>query len=134
MPEPLEPEKSSPDDQPNTAPEATADDPASPHKPRFVPRHRARSVKVECRRGAAGSSNNIGKALIDVSENGARLTVKEAVDEGRVVELRMFAKGENRPVVVLGKVIRCEPMEEGGFSLGVKFDRHIQFADLRRLT
>jgi hypothetical protein len=107
--------------------------PGSSRKSRFLLRHRSRG-KVECRRGAAGSSNNIGKSLIDVSEQGARLVVKEAIDNGRIVELRMYGKGDNRPVIVLGKVVRCEPTADGSFSLGVRFDRHIPYADLRRLT
>jgi len=115
-------------------PSPTPDDESeSTRKSRFLLRHRSRG-KVECRRGAAGSSNNIGQDLIDVSEQGARLTVKEAVDSGRVVELRMYGKGENRPITVLGKVVRCEPIPDGGFFLGVRFDRNIQYADLRKLT
>ena len=105
----------------------------SPHKPRTAPRHRAKG-KVECHKGAAGSSTNIGEALIDVSEKGAKVIVKEAVDQGRTVELRMYPRGENKPIVMLGKVVRCEPMDNGSFSLGVKFEKHIQFTDLRRLT
>ena len=123
--------KSDPEFAPVTGAETAGE--VAPHKPRDVPRHRAK-CKVECRKGAAGSSSNIGEGLLDLSEKGAKVIVKEAVDAGRTVELRMFPRGEIKPIVVLGKVVRCEALGNGSFSLGVKFDKHIQFSDLRRLT
>lgn len=105
----------------------------SPHRPRDAPRYRGKA-KIECRKGAAGSSSNIGQGLLDLSEKGASVIVKEAVEAGRTVELRMYPRGENKAVVILGKVIRCEPAEDGSFCLGVRFEKHLQFSDLRRLS
>ncbi len=59
-------------------------EPASPGRNRRLAQRRPAKhrVKIVCRRGALDLGPNLAVSLLDVSETGARLIVKEAVQPG----------------------------------------------------
>src|SRR5207248_10408801 len=63
-----------------------------------------RSTRVTCRRGSLGMGPNIGLSLLDVSETGARLLVKESLAPGEKIELGLLAPARMREHVLPGVV------------------------------
>src|SRR5205809_965252 len=73
-------------------------------------RFRARGgSKSICRKGALGLGANIALALLDVSETGARLRVKEALRPGQEVEVSLQGPGGGRETKMLGQVVWSIP-------------------------
>jgi hypothetical protein len=87
-------------------------------------------VKVECRKGAYGLGHNIAESLLDVSQAGARLTVKVPLAAGEEVELRLMGQGHLRPLRALGQVVRSELTEEEGHCICVRFHSMIPWAHM----
>ena len=64
-----------------------------------------RSVKVTCRKGALGLGPNLALSLLDVSETGVRLIVKEELKARQEVEITLLGIGQQRPLQVMGAVV-----------------------------
>jgi hypothetical protein len=97
-------------------------------------RFKARA-KVELRVGAVGSlSSNIAMGLLNVSEEGAEVLSKVAVDPGRRVELQFWGPEQPRPMVVLARVRRCDTEEDALYSIGLKFEERMSIEDLNKFV
>ena len=94
----------------------------------------SRLAHVTCRKGASGLSPDLAVRLLDLSETGASLLLREAVDVAQEVEITFSAPGFSRPLKLLASVIRCEPSADGYVRAGVHFQKPVSYRDLHRLT
>jgi hypothetical protein len=86
---------------------------------RTATRHPPRSgVKVSCRRRAPGLGPNLALSLLDVSETGVRLLVREALARGEEVLVHLQPAGHAREFKFSGHVIWCAEAP-GGHRVGV---------------
>ena len=92
-----------------------------------------RNISVSCRKGTLGLGKDLAVAVQDLSEEGARLLVKEEVPIGTEVELSFTGLGANKRFVVVAKVMWCKNVSEN-FSMGVKFNSRMPYTDYFNLT
>ncbi len=97
------------------------------HKPK-------RSTKVVCLKGAFGLGRNMALALLDVSETGTRLLIKESLAPGQEVEITFESMALYRPVKRSGAVVWCVAAQDGTFAVGVRFEKFLGFSDWQALT
>src|SRR5579872_2665417 len=107
--------------------------PKQPDKNRRAARRRAakRSVRVNCIANAIGLGPNVALSLLDVSEAGARITIKVPLLPRQEVEISLTGIGHRKPVRVLAEVIWCIPAEEGTYLAGFKLQRYLSYQDLQ---
>lgn len=100
---------------------------------RMSQRREARSsVRVECRKGSLGLAKNIGDKLLDLSEEGVRLTLKETVPLNQEVEVTIHPIN-GHPIKRIGQVVWIVPIEGGGFCAGVRLEKRIRYVDVTSL-
>jgi hypothetical protein len=92
------------------------------------------STRVLCYRGPLGLGANVAVSVLDVSENGARLVVKEAFQRGEEMEVNLEGLVHRRPIRKLAKVVWCMPTAKDRWSVGVQFEGHLRYTDLNDLT
>jgi hypothetical protein len=109
-----------------------------PSKPGYLPRARRRApkgnTKATCRRGVLGLGPNLALAILDVSEAGIRLRVRELLEPGQEVEIGLEGLANSRPLRVPASVVWCVPTAEGDYCVGLQFDRRLTYADLHMLA
>lgn len=109
--------------------------PLPPRNRRLSPRRPAkRSVRVTCQKGALGLGPDLAVTLLDLSETGARLTVKEALPNKLEVEVGLMAQGQGRAVKRLANVVWCAAAEGGNHCIGVRFQKALTYAELQQLA
>jgi hypothetical protein len=91
-------------------------------------------VKLACRKGGLDLGLNIATALLDVSESGARLLLKEGLAAGNEVSVSLEGPNHRRPVLRLGHVVWCVPAADGAYCVGVNFQKSLPYKDLYYLT
>lgn len=102
---------------------------------RLSPRLPARGVlKAVCREGALEPGPNLALTVLDLSETGARLVIKEALSPGRKVYVNLEGSAGGRPILRGGDVVWSLPMTDGTFCIGVSFHKRLQPSDLLSLT
>jgi hypothetical protein len=92
------------------------------------------SVKVICRKGTLDLGANIAVAVLDVSETGVRLIVKEPlkVDQEVTVALEpSHGRGAERRVA---RVAWCVESSEQKYVVGARFDKRLPYADWQKLV
>lgn len=92
-----------------------------------------RGMGFSCRKGKLGLGKDIAVAVQDVSEEGARLLVKENLSVGAEVEICLVGVGMNKRLSVVANVMWCKP-EAPHFSIGVKFQNRLSYGDFFNLT
>ncbi len=92
------------------------------------------NVQVECYMNALGLGPNVALSLFDVSEAGARVTVKAPLVPRQEIEVNLSGIGHRRPVKNRADVIWCNPSAEGTFQAGLKFHRYLVHQDLLELA
>jgi len=90
--------------------------------------------KVWCRKGSTGLGPNLALDLLDVSQTGACLVVREPLEPGQEVHIALLGQGHLRPVVTLADIIRCKSLPDGHYEIGVRFRKLLRYADLQHLT
>lgn len=92
-----------------------------------------RGTSLCCRKGTLGLGKDIALALQDLSEEGAKLLVKEDLAMGTEVELTLTGFGAHKRVVALGTIVWCKP-EGISFSVGVRLRDRLPYVDFFNLT
>jgi hypothetical protein len=80
-----------------------------------------------------GLGRDLAIRILELSEEGARLLVKEQITPETEVEVGLTGVGMSKPMMKLGRVVWCNPMESG-FAIGVKFHERIGFTEFFHLT
>jgi hypothetical protein len=92
-----------------------------------------KDVRISCARGHAGDGPDLALSLLDASQTGIRLIVREELDREQVVLLRLEGPG-CPPVRRAGTIMWCVPAADGAFLVGVRLEERLPFAALIRLT
>jgi len=112
-----------------------------PHPP-AVPRNRRISrrllakhgIKAACRRGSLDLGRDIAQGVLDISEDGVRLVLREPVKPEEEVSLTLTATAVVRPLKRLGSVAWVVASADGTFCAGVRLHKRLLYADLSRLV
>jgi hypothetical protein len=100
-------------------------------------RNRRRKVKsgasVSCRRGAMGLGPDLAVRLQDICEDGLQLLLKAPVAAREEVEVSFTPPGVSRAFTRMAEVVRCLPLEDGSFQVGVRFRGMLGYSDICHL-
>jgi len=92
------------------------------------------STRIRAFRNALGLGPNIAVSVLDLSESGVRLLVKEDLPVGRELEVRIESSTFSGPKAVLARVIWCVATADGAFCVGARFDKPLPHRDLVALA
>lgn len=101
------------------------------NSPRRQPRA---SVRAYLRLGGLDLGPDLALRLLDLSEGGAGLLVKEAVEVGKEVSVGVEGQTHPRPVVRVANVVWCKAAPDGGYAVGVAFQKGLPYRDFIDLT
>jgi hypothetical protein len=92
-----------------------------------------KGTRCRCRKGMLGIGPDLAVALMDLSQVGALILLKAALEPKQRVVLELYSVASPKPVNVEARVVRCEPAAEGTCLVGVRFERNLPYAELQRL-
>jgi hypothetical protein len=93
-----------------------------------------RTTKAAVYTNAMGLGRNIFVAVLDVSESGIRLVVKEALKPDQEIALDLEGLGHRRAFKVGARVIWSVPTADSNFCVGLEFQRTLPYADVALLA
>ena len=91
-------------------------------------------ARVTCRRGALDLGPDLALAVLDLSEWGARLLVRESLDPGREVLILLRGEANSRPVRRVSDVVWSLAAADGVYCIGVRFQKRVPYGDFSQLT
>jgi hypothetical protein len=97
-------------------------------------RHPRGATQVNCLKGAMGFGRNLALRLLDVSEQGVRLVLKEPLTCGQEVELQLQGVSHRRPIKYAAQVVWCVPAADGTFCVGLHLAKTMRYVDLQMLV
>jgi hypothetical protein len=92
------------------------------------------SAKVVCLKGSFGLGRNLAVAVLDVSETGIRLVVKEALPVNQEIEITLESISCPRPVKQIARVVWCVATADSNWCIGAHFDKLLRFNELQGLS
>ena len=98
---------------------------------RRPPRGKVRAV---CRRGALELGPDLALAVVDLSETGVRLAVREALQPGGEVTVALEGPLQSRPVKRVGRVVWSLSAADGSCQAGVVLQGRLPYSDFLALT
>jgi hypothetical protein len=101
------------------------------NKRRSVRRHARRTTKATCYGGKLGLGPNLATHILDVSETGARLRVREACTQGQEIEIYLTTVSHRKPLRMRGDVVWCLRTEDGDYCIGIQFRGTLPFRDVQ---
>jgi hypothetical protein len=99
--------------------------------PRRLPKVR---VRVVCRKGCFDLGQNVAVSLLDVSEEGARLVLKELLPVKQEVTVGLQGPNHRTPVSRVGTIVWSVPTAESGYCVGISFQKRLPYCDLLNLV
>jgi hypothetical protein len=106
-----------------------------PSEHRFGPRKRVtRKVDLAVRSGVSGLGPDLGAGLVDMTQDGLGLRLKELVPVGTEVTIDLSLPGIDKRLRVLAEVRWCRQQVDGKFRAGVRLKRRLSFPTLTNLT
>jgi hypothetical protein len=93
-----------------------------------------RQVTATCRRGRLGRGTNLATAVLELSQDGARLVIREALRVGEEVTLTWTCPPRLAPLRRVGAVMWFAPVPGGTFCVGIRFSKPLAFAEFVRLV
>jgi hypothetical protein len=91
------------------------------------------STKARVTRTTMGLGANIAVSVLDVSETGIRLVLKENLPTGHEFEVTLESQS-SRPVKVAARVIWSLALGDGNFCVGATFNKSLSYTDLSSLA
>jgi hypothetical protein len=92
------------------------------------------STKATCHKGLFGLGRDIAVAVLDMSQYGAQLVVKEALKRGQPVEVGLEGLGRQKPIKLPAVVVWCVAGADGNHLVGTRFERALSWADIQALA
>jgi hypothetical protein len=92
------------------------------------------STKATCNKGRFGLGRDVAVAVLDISQYGAQLVVKEALKRGQPVEVGLEGLGRQRPIRLPAVVVWCVEGADGNHLVGARFERSLSYADMQALA
>jgi hypothetical protein len=87
------------------------------------------ATDVTCRTGTSGMGPNLAIRMLDISEEGVRLTLKQPVNPGEELEISFTPLGCNREVLCGIVVVWCRA-HDGIHSVAGKFRPPVRYDDI----
>src|SRR5262245_26842480 len=111
-------------------------DPTTQHTKRPRPRRSPAksSARATCRRGVLGLGPNLALAILDVSETGIRLQVREPFEAGEQCEIGLEGITHARPLVLPATVVWCLATADGNYCIGARLQRPLTYRELHTLA
>jgi hypothetical protein len=91
-------------------------------------------IKIWCRRGALDLGPNLALSVLDISETGVRLILREPLRLGQEVSITLEGAGGVKPAKRLGKVVWSVPSADGSHCTGVSFEKRLDYRQFLELT
>jgi PilZ domain len=91
------------------------------------------SVRVLCRKGGFDMGPDVAISLLDVSEEGAQLVLKQLLLANQEVTVGLQGQNHRVPVSHVGTVVWSVPVE-GGCCVGIRFEKRLPYRDLLALV
>jgi hypothetical protein len=88
-------------------------------------------IRGVCRRGRLGLGTDLAVSLLDVSECGIRLLVREALAERQEIEVGITGPGQSRSHRLIATVVWCAPAADGRYGIGARFEKTLSYKDLQ---
>jgi hypothetical protein len=108
---------------------------AKPSNRRQSQRRKPRGcVKLECRHGAYGLGPNLATLVLDVSDTGTRIIVKNELQLEGEVEITIAGYGMQKPIKRLANVRWQVTLDDGRFCVGVEFQKRLIYRDWQNLA
>jgi hypothetical protein len=92
------------------------------------------STTAHATRNTLGLGPNIAARVLDLSEGGIRLLLREDLPRGQEFELTLESAAANHPVKVLGRVVWSVATADGQFCVGACFQKPLSYASLQALS
>jgi hypothetical protein len=92
------------------------------------------TVKVQCRKGGYGLGPDLASSVLDLSDSGARLIIKQSLDPMAEVEVIINGYGMKSFIKRLGYVRWQVKLESGQFCVGVEFQKCLDYRDWQNLA
>jgi hypothetical protein len=108
--------------------------PARPNRRRFRRLKTRRTIKAYCSRGLPGQKANLALEILDLSETGIRLLLKEPLRKDHHVELNLELITNRMPFRVQGRVVWCVAAADWTHCVGVQFYNPLGYGDFRMLV
>lgn len=90
--------------------------------------------KATCRKGALDLGVNLAVGVLDLSETGARLLLKEGLPVGQEVSITLETPASGLRLLRLANIIWSIRTADGAIAVGVRFQKHVRFAELDHLA
>jgi hypothetical protein len=90
-------------------------------------------VQIECRKGLYGLGPNLSGGVLDISDSGVRLIVKQALTILDEVEILISGYGVQKAIKRLGNVRWQVTAADGSFCIGVEFQKRLVYRDWQNL-
>lgn len=97
---------------------------------RYPPRP---GTKAACRAEAPATGPDTALAVVNLSDAGARLRLREPLEVGQLVEVDLLAPAWRQPVRRSGVVVWSREFEDGTCQAGIFFAKGLTPVDLRDL-
>jgi hypothetical protein len=81
-----------------------------------------------------GLGANLAVSVLEVSEAGACLLVKEAFAQGEEMEVNLEGIARRRPTRKMARVVWCVTAGPERWRVGIRFEGALDYADLLDLT
>ena len=88
---------------------------------------------MSCQRGTLELGQNLGLAVLDISETGLCPLVREALPVGQEVSIVLETVANVRPIKCLGKIVWCEAAAEGAYSVDVDLEKRLDYRQFLEL-
>jgi hypothetical protein len=92
-----------------------------------------KTTKVIATRNTMGLGPNIAVSVLDLSETGIRMILKENLPLGREFEITVESQS-SRPFKVVAAIIWSVPTAEGTFCVGARFSKNLPMSALATLV
>jgi hypothetical protein len=77
---------------------------------------------------------DVAVAVLDLSPEGVRLSVKTPLEPCHEVEVSLESIGLRRPVILPAKATWCIPAADGTYCVGLAFEKTIGYREFMALT
>jgi PilZ domain len=91
-------------------------------------------VKTYLRVGDKVLGERFGLSLRDLSETGAGMIAREAVQPGREAMVAIDGQATSHGILSVANVVWCEPAEGGAFMLGLSFQKPLPNLNIVAVT
>jgi PilZ domain len=92
------------------------------------------STKVTCRRGCMDLGPNLALRMLDISEGGVCVLVREVLTVRQEVAVTLEGTNHRRALRMLGRVSWCQPQDDNQHLVGIHFEKRLAYQEVHKLA